>query len=109
MALLTGHQFTFDYLLPRFMKEMKDKTDCVMPKYTHFSTHQEFLGPFMTLLGEEKYNFRRVEPASSLFLEIYERCKAKEKNKENCKKRKYLKMVFMKDSETVDSSKEIKL
>lgn len=63
----------------------------------------------MTLLGEDKYNFNRVEPTSSLFFELYEMCKYGSETSENCEKYQFVKIIFMKDSETVDVRKEMSL
>ena len=40
------------------------------PIMKHFSTHQEQLGPLMVALGFDQFNYRRVEPGSSLFVEL---------------------------------------
>jgi len=109
MSLLTGYKFVHDYLVPRLKSEING-SNCKQPKYTHFSTHQEFLGPFLQVLGYDQYKYTRVEPTSSLFFELYEKCKNEEaQHIDKCDKTQFVKIIFMSDSETIAVRKEMGL
>ena len=108
MSLLTGYKFVFDYLVPRLKSEISG-SNCKQPKFTHFSTHQEFLGPFLQVLGYDKFKYTRVEPTSSLFIELYERCKSEDQKIDRCDKTQFVKIIFMSDSETIDVRKEMSM
>ena len=83
--------------------------NCKHPIYSHFSTHQEFLGPFMSMFREDKYNYRRVEPTSSLFIELYEKCQNEKEEMPRCRRIKFVKLAFMEDYHTNHYSSEMEL
>jgi len=112
MPQLIAHKFIDEYMMPRLgliKKNSGMKRGCKHPIYSHFSTHQEFLGPFMSLFRDDKYNFRRVEPTSSLFIELYEKCENEKEEMPRCRRRKFVKLQFMEDYHTNHYTSEMEL
>merc|ERR1712232_1184992 len=85
------------------------KRGCKHPIYSHFSTHQEFLGPLMSMFREDRYNYRRVEPTSSLLIELYEKCEDEKEEMPKCKKIKFVKLQFMEDYHTNHYNSQMEL
>jgi len=71
VASMVPHKLLHEVVLPQ-MKSVIEESDQApkRPKYFHFSTHQEQLGPLLHVLGLA--SFRRTDPGSSLFLELFE-------------------------------------
>ena len=96
ISQVVAYQFVNEYLVPYLTKidgmnaTELDSDDLF---YSYFVTHQEMLGPLYKLLSS-KMIYKRVPPASSLFIEIVKR--------EDEPEQLEVKMYFMNDYKTLD-------